>query len=174
MTSFTVEQLDVFLGSCRVLICMLPLTDATRGLLGRQALARLPQGAYVVNVARGALIVEDELLALIDSGHLAGAMLDVFENEPLPAGHAFWHHPGITLTPHISAATSIEHSVRQIAAKIARLEAGLPISGVIDFARDRLIRTKLGHASLAMCAWSKSARAMDCRTRRPSSPPRSR
>ena len=137
VTSFTVEQLDVFLGSCRVLICMLPLTDATRGLLGRQALARLPQGAYVVNVARGALIVEDELLALIDSGHLAGAMLDVFENEPLPAGHAFWHHPGITLTPHISAATSIEHSVRQIAAKIARLEAGLPISGVIDFARDR-------------------------------------
>ncbi len=136
VTSHTSEQLDVFLESCRVLICMLPLTDATRGLLGRRALARLPQGAYVVNVARGALIVEDELLALIDSGHLAGAMLDVFESEPLPAGHAFWHHPAITLTPHISAITSIEQSVRQIAAKIGRLEAGLPISGVVDVVRD--------------------------------------
>jgi glyoxylate/hydroxypyruvate reductase len=136
VTSFTADQLEAFLGSCRVLICMLPLTRATRGLLDRRALARLPQGAYVVNVARGAVIVEDELLAMIDSGHLAGAMLDVFENEPLPAEHAFWHHPGITLTPHISAATSIEYSVRQIAAKIGRLEAGLPITGVIDFARD--------------------------------------
>ncbi len=136
VTSFTVSELDAFLGSCRVLICMLPLTQATRGLLGYNALSRLPQGAYVVNVARGAVIVEDELLALIDSGRLAGAMLDVFENEPLPVGHAFWHHPRITLTPHISAATSIEHSVRQIAAKIGRLEAGLPISGVVDTASD--------------------------------------
>ena len=62
-------------------------------------------------------------------------MLDVFENEPLPAGHGFWHHPGITLTPHICAVTSIAQSVEQIAAKIGRLEAGLPISGVVDAAR---------------------------------------
>lgn len=135
VTSFTRDQLELFLASCRVLICMLPLTRATRGLLNRDTLSQLPHGAYVVNVARGALIVENDLLALIDSGHLAGAMLDVFENEPLPAVHAFWHHPGITLTPHISAVTSIAQSVAQIAAKIGRLEAGLAISGVVDAGR---------------------------------------
>jgi glyoxylate/hydroxypyruvate reductase A len=135
VTSFTPDQIDPFLASCRVLICMLPLTRATRGLLDRHKLSHLPRGAFVVNVARGALIVERDLIAQIDSGHLAGAMLDVFENEPLPAEHAFWHHPGITLTPHISAVTSIAQSVEQIAAKIGRVEAGLPISGVVDAAR---------------------------------------
>jgi glyoxylate/hydroxypyruvate reductase A len=135
VTSFTADQLDIFLASCRVLVCMLPLTRVTRGLLDRDRLAQLPRGAFVVNVARGALIVERDLIAQIDDGHLAGAMLDVFENEPLPAGHAFWHHPGITLTPHICAVTSIAQSVEQIAAKIGRLEAGLPISGVVDAAR---------------------------------------
>jgi glyoxylate/hydroxypyruvate reductase len=135
VTSFTADEFDPFLASCRVLICMLPLTPATRGLLCRQTLVRLPPGAYVVNVARGALVVESDLLALIDSGHLAGAMLDVFDNEPLPAVHPFWHHPGITVTPHISAVTSIAQSVAQVAAKIRRLEAGMPISGVVDVAR---------------------------------------
>jgi glyoxylate/hydroxypyruvate reductase len=135
VTSFTSAEFDPFLASCRVLICTLPLTPATRGLLGRQTLARLPPGAYVVNVARGALVVESDLLALIDSGHLAGAMLDVFETEPLPAVHPFWHHPGITVTPHISAVTSIAQSVVQVAAKIRRLEAGMPISGVVNVAR---------------------------------------
>jgi len=132
VSSFTADRLELFLASCRILVCMLPLTRATRGLLSRDTLAQLPHGAYVVNVARGALIVENDLLALIDSGHLAGAMLDVFENEPLPAVHAFWHHPGITLTPHICAVTSIAQSVEQIAAKISRVEAGLAISGVVD------------------------------------------
>src|SRR5260370_509647 len=97
--------------------------------------AHFRRGAFVVNGARGALIVENDLIVQIDNGHWAGAMLDVFENEPLPPGHAFWHHPGITLTPHISAVTSIAQSVGQIAAKIGRLEAGLPISGVVDAAR---------------------------------------
>jgi glyoxylate/hydroxypyruvate reductase A len=132
VTSFAVDHLAAFLATCRVLICLLPLTQATRGLLDRDTLAKLPQGAYVVNLARGALIIENDLIALIDIGHLAGAMLDVFENEPLPAAHPFWHHPKIALTPHISAATSIAQSVAQIAGKIIRLEAGLPISGVVD------------------------------------------
>ena len=135
VASFTADQLGPFLASTRLLICMLPLTPATRGLLNRHTLAQLPQGAYVVNVARGALLVEDDLLASIDSGHLAGAMLDVFESEPLRPGHAFWHHPKITMTPHISAVTSIAQSVAQIRAKIGRLEAGLAISGVVDVAR---------------------------------------
>ena len=98
---------------------------------GRRS-SRLPRGAYVVNVARGALVVDDDLLALLDSGHLAGATLDVFRDEPLPPAHPFWHHPRITLTPHVSAVTLVEESVAQIAAKIRRLEAGLPVTGVVD------------------------------------------
>ena len=132
--SFTCDELDPFLASSNVLVCMLPLTPQTRDLLDRSRLARLPQGAYVINISRGALIVERDLLALIDVGHLCGAMLDVFDDEPLARAHAFWHHPQITVTPHISAATRVDESVRQVAAKIRRLEAGLPVSGIVDAA----------------------------------------
>jgi glyoxylate/hydroxypyruvate reductase A len=125
-------ELPEFLGGCSVLVCMLPLTRDTRGILDGAALSRLPDGAYVINVARGGLVVDDDLLALIDKGALSGAMLDVFREEPLPASHAFWHHPRITLTPHVSATTLIEESVAQICAKILRFEAGLPISGIVD------------------------------------------
>ena len=124
--------LSPFLAKTRLLVCLLPLTPDTRGLLDRAALSLLPRGAYVVNVSRGALLVDEDLLALIESGHIEGAMLDVFHDEPLPTSHAFWHHPRITVTPHISAVTQIEDSVTQIAAKIRRLEAGEPISGVVD------------------------------------------
>ena len=130
--SFTPDELGAFLASCSVLVCMLPLTPRTRQMLDRPRLAQLPEGAYVINVARGALVVEPDLLALIDSGHLSGAMLDVFDDEPLPRSHAFWHHPRIIVTPHISAATRIDESVRQVAAKIRRLEAGLPVGGIVD------------------------------------------
>jgi glyoxylate/hydroxypyruvate reductase len=126
------DELPQFLRGCPVLVCMLPLTHATRGILDRATLSQLPAGAYVVNVARGGLVVDEDLLALIDDGSLSGAMLDVFQEEPLPASHAFWHHPRITLTPHVSAMTRIEESVAQICAKIRRLEAGLPISGIVD------------------------------------------
>lgn len=129
-------ELDAFLARCRVLVCLLPLTRETRGLLDRRALSQLPIGAHVVNVARGALIVDDDLLALLDEGALGGATLDVFHDEPLPAAHPFWHHPRISITPHVSAVTLVEESVAQIAAKIARLEAGLPITGIVDRERD--------------------------------------
>jgi glyoxylate/hydroxypyruvate reductase A len=125
-------ELSEFLGRCRVLVCMLPLTNETRGMLNRATLSHLSQGAYVVNVSRGALLIDRDLLALIDSGAIGGATLDVFEEEPLPPSHAFWHHPRITVTPHVSAVTRIEASVAQIAAKIRRLEAGLPVSGIVD------------------------------------------
>jgi glyoxylate/hydroxypyruvate reductase len=128
-------ELGEFLGRCRVLVCMLPLTAETRGMLNRVTLSQLSPGAYVVNVSRGALLIDEDLLALIESGALAGATLDVFQEEPLPPSHAFWHHPSITVTPHVSAVTRIEESVAQIAAKIRRLEAGLPVSGVVDRAR---------------------------------------
>jgi glyoxylate/hydroxypyruvate reductase A len=130
-----VRQLDEFLSAPRVLVCLLPLTTETAGLLDRTRLARLPRGGYLVNVARGALLVDDDLLDLLDSGHLAGATLDVFRDEPLPREHRFWHHPRVVLTPHVSAVTLVQESVEQIADKILRLEAGLPITGVVD--RDR-------------------------------------
>ena len=124
--------LGPFLAGCRVVVCLLPLTPETRGLLDRRTLSMLPAGAHLVNVARGALLVDDDLIALLDDGRLGSATLDVFSDEPLPAKHRFWHHPRITVTPHISAVTLVEASVAQIAAKIARLEAGLPITGIVD------------------------------------------
>ena len=96
---------------------------------------RLQPGAYVINVARGAHLVEDDLIALLDAGHLAGATLDVFRTEPLPAGHAFWSHPRITITPHTSARTLREESIAQIAGKIGALERGEAIAGIVDPAR---------------------------------------
>jgi glyoxylate/hydroxypyruvate reductase len=125
-------QLDAFLRSARVLVCMLPLTPVTRGLINRETLSHLPRGAYVINIARGPLCVDDDLIAVLDEGHIAGAMLDVFVDEPLPAGSPFWHHPRIVVTPHVSAVTLIEESVAQIATKIRRLEAGLRVTGVVD------------------------------------------
>ncbi|MCD6076382.1 MAG: ghrA2 [Ramlibacter sp.] len=121
-----------FLASTRVLVNLLPLTPDTEDLLDRDTLGRLQPGGYLVNVARGAHLVEADLLALLDSGHLAGAALDVFRTEPLPAEHPFWRHPKITVTPHTSARTLREESVAQIARKIAALENGEPIAGVVD------------------------------------------
>lgn len=130
--SFTADELSAFLATCRVLVCLLPLTDDTRRLLDRKRLSCLPRGAYVVNAARGGLLVDADLIAMIDQEHISGAMLDVFHDEPLPQAHPFWHHPRITVTPHVSAATQIDAAVAQIASNIRRLEAGLPIQGVVD------------------------------------------
>jgi glyoxylate/hydroxypyruvate reductase A len=125
-------QFHEFLAATRMLVCLLPLTDETQGILNRDTLSRLRHGAYVINVARGAHLVDEDLLALLDSGHVAGATLDVFRTEPLPAGHAFWHHPAITLTPHTSARTLRGDSVAQIAGKILALRRGEPIAGVVN------------------------------------------
>ena len=121
-----------FLAETRVLVCLLPLTDETRGILSRDSLSRLRPGAYLINVARGAHLVEEDLIPLLDAGQLAGATLDVFRQEPLPAGHPFWRHPKITITPHTAARTLRDESVAQIAAKIARLERGESIAGIVD------------------------------------------
>jgi glyoxylate/hydroxypyruvate reductase len=130
-TSTGMSELDGFLAGVRLLVCLLPLTSQTQGLLDRARLSRLPQGAYVVNVSRGGLLIDDDLLALLDNDRLAGATLDVFRDEPLPPEHRFWHHPRVTLTPHVSAVTLVEESVAQIVAKIRCLEAGRPITGVV-------------------------------------------
>ena len=128
-------ELSPFLAVARVLVCTLSLTPETSGLLDRRTLSQLPPGAHVVNIARGELVVDEDLVALLDSGHLAGATLDVFREEPLPAGNAFWHHPRVTVTPHVSAATLVPESVAQVAAKIRAIERGETAGGVVD--RDR-------------------------------------
>jgi glyoxylate/hydroxypyruvate reductase len=124
--------LTEFLARTNVLVCLLPLTDATRGILNRANLAQLPQGAHVVNIGRGAHLVESDLLALLDDGHLGGATLDVFPEEPLPAPNPLWAHAKVLITPHISAATLREDSITQIAAKILAFERGAALTDVVD------------------------------------------
>jgi glyoxylate/hydroxypyruvate reductase A len=126
------DALDEFLGATQVLVCMLPLTPETTNLLDRARLSKLPEGAYLINVARGAQVADPDLMALIRSGHIAGATLDVFRNEPLPAPHPFWGEPRITITPHISALTMRKEAVRQIADKITLLEQGEQVADVVD------------------------------------------
>lgn len=128
-------QFPGFLASTRVLVNLLPLTPDTENVLDRATLARLLPGGYLINVARGAHLVDADLLALLDEGHLAGAALDVFRTEPLPPEHPFWRHPKITVTPHTSARTLREESVAQIARKILALRRGEPIAGVVDPSR---------------------------------------
>ena len=128
-------RFDEFLSASRVLVNLLPLTPDTHDILCRDSLSRLLPGAYVVNVARGAHLVDADLLALLDDGHLAGATLDVFRTEPLPADHPFWTHPRISVTPHTSARTLRDESIAQIAGKILALERGEAIAGLVDPAR---------------------------------------
>lgn len=125
-------QLDAFLRNTRVLICMLPLTPETAGLLNSDTLSRLPHGAFLINLARGAHLVEADLPPLLASGQLAGATLDVFQQEPLLPGHPFWNDSRITITPHIAALTVRPEAARQIAGKIAALQRGEPVSGLVD------------------------------------------
>jgi glyoxylate/hydroxypyruvate reductase A len=128
-------ELDAFLAGSRALVCMLPHTAETAGILNRETLFKLPAGGYLINVARGGLIADDGLLAALDAGHIAGATLDVFHEEPVPAAHPYWRHPKVLVTPHASAITLIDESAAQIAGKIRRLERGEPVTGVVNLAR---------------------------------------
>jgi len=129
------QALPDFLAASRVLVNLMPLTPETENILNKDTLAQLPKGGYVINVARGKHLVEDDLIALIDNGHLAGATLDVFRTEPLPADHPFWQHPKITVTPHTSARTLREESIAQIVGKIQALGRGESIQGLVDTVR---------------------------------------
>jgi glyoxylate/hydroxypyruvate reductase A len=128
-------QFKDFLAATKVLVNLLPLTPGTHDIMRLESLSQLQRGGYVINVARGAHLVEEDLMTLIDSGHLAGATLDVFRTEPLPTEHPFWQHPKITVTPHTSARTLRDESIAQIAGKIMALERGEPIAGIVDTVR---------------------------------------
>jgi glyoxylate/hydroxypyruvate reductase A len=127
--------LDEFLGGTDILVCLLPLTAETTGILNAETFARLPAGAAVINVGRGKQLVEADLLAALDSGQIGGATLDVFQNEPLPEDHPFWEHPRVFMTPHIASMTVPQSAVRAVVANIQRLEAGEALQHVVDLKR---------------------------------------
>jgi glyoxylate/hydroxypyruvate reductase len=123
------------LAGAEIVVNLLPLTPRTCGLLDARFFAALPRGASLVNLARGAHIVDADLLAALDGGHLHRAVLDVFHSEPLPAGHAFWRHPKVTVLPHVAALTDERSAARVVAANLRALARGDAIAHVVDRAR---------------------------------------
>ncbi len=118
-----------------ILVNLLPLTAATCGLLDARALAQLPRDAAVVNLGRGAHVVEADLIAALDRGHLRHAVLDVFATEPLPPSNPFWSHPQVTVLPHVAAQTDARSASAVVAANVAALRAGRPLQHLVDRAR---------------------------------------
>jgi glyoxylate/hydroxypyruvate reductase A len=128
-------QFEAFLSDVKVLVNLLPHTPETHDMLNRRTFSKLAHGAYLINVARGAHLVEQDLLDALADGQIAGATLDVFREEPLPVDHLFWQEPRITITPHSSAQTLRAESVAQVAHKMIALMRGEPVSGVVDIDR---------------------------------------
>ena len=126
------SALTDLLAASDIVIDLLPLTAATAGLLDARFFAALRPGASIVNLARGAHVVDADLLAALDSGHLAHAVLDVFHTEPLPAGHPFWSHSGVTLLPHVAAQTDPHSAARVVAANVHALADGLPLAHLVQ------------------------------------------
>jgi glyoxylate/hydroxypyruvate reductase A len=126
-------DLHEILGMSDAIVCLLPLTAQTKGILNKDALARVREGGCLINLARGGHVVVPDLLAALDSRHLAHAYLDVFDEEPLPAGSPLWTHPGVTVTPHIAALTEPRTAVPAIVANIERVRRGGPPLHLVDF-----------------------------------------
>jgi glyoxylate/hydroxypyruvate reductase A len=126
------QPLAPLLAQAHIVLNLLPLTPATRGLLNAGFFAALPRGAGVVNLARGAHLVDDALLAALDSGQVGHAVLDVFSTEPLPAGHRYWQHPQVTVLPHAAAATDPRSAAQVAAANVRAVLAGQPPAHRVD------------------------------------------
>jgi glyoxylate/hydroxypyruvate reductase A len=127
------EGLEAMLRQTDILVCLLPLTPDTRGVINARTLALLPKGAFVINAARGGHLVDEDLLAALDSGHIAAAALDVFEPEPLPADHAFWGHPKVLVWPHAASITIPSSAAPQVVENIHRAREGRPLINLVDF-----------------------------------------
>ena len=121
---FQAAKLDMFLARNDILVCLLPLTSETKGMLCTKTFAKMPTGASLINAARGAHLVEDDLIAALETGQISRATLDVFNTEPLPKGHPFWNHPKVLITPHIASLIDPVSGGEVIAANIRMLEAG--------------------------------------------------
>lgn len=124
--------LPAALGAADVVVNLLPLTDDTRGLFDRTRLAQMRAGAGLVNLARGAHVVETDLLAALNAGHLGHAVLDVFDSEPLPATHVFWFHPRVTVWPHAAAQTDLRTAAAVVAANVEAVRRGEPAAHLVD------------------------------------------
>lgn len=125
--------IDAMLAKSNVVVCLLPLTPDTKGVLNAKAFAAMPKGGAIINVARGGHVVVADAIAALDSGQLAHAYLDVFETEPLPADSPLWAHPGVSITPHTAALTEPRTAIVKVAENIERIRAGQPANNLVDF-----------------------------------------
>ena len=126
------DAFRAFLGRCQIVVALVPLTTATRGLLNAAAFAAMPKGADVINLSRGPVLIEPDLLAALDSGQIGSASLDVFETEPLPGDHALWSHPRVTVTPHVATVSRAAVSAPIVVENIRRMRAGQPLLNPVD------------------------------------------
>ncbi|WP_125716277.1 2-hydroxyacid dehydrogenase [Pseudoalteromonas rubra] len=126
------SQLSEFASQCDYVVCLLPLTAQTRGILNKALFEAMPSHGVLINVARGAHLNEIDLLDALDNEQIAAATLDVFASEPVAAEHAFWDHPKITMTPHVAALTSLKTATAQIVANMQAMQKGQPLSHCVD------------------------------------------
>lgn len=122
--SYTEDELNTFLSKSEILVCLLPLTENTKGILNEELFNKLPQGAYLINVARGGHLVDNDLIEALNSEHLSGAALDVFHTEPLPEEHPFWRQENIIITPHIASMSNAASVSGQVAENYQRMLNG--------------------------------------------------
>jgi glyoxylate/hydroxypyruvate reductase A len=129
------DELGKFLKGADILVCLLPLTIETENILNAQTFSQLPSGAYLINAGRGGHLVDDDLLLALDSGQLSGALLDVFNEEPLPEQHPFWTHEKITVTPHTASVTNPESASAQLVENYRRVLNNEPLPNLVDIDR---------------------------------------
>lgn len=130
--TFQADEIREFSDGLDILVCLLPLTSETVGILANETFARMAKGSVVINCGRGEHLIREDLLAALDSGQLRGALLDVFEQEPLPVEDSFWRHSKVCVTPHIASSASYEVIAGQILDNLARLESGAPLANEIN------------------------------------------
>lgn len=130
--SFTENEFDEFMSQLDILICLLPLTEETEGVLNYENLKKQPQGAKIINLARGPHVVDDDLLKLLDEEHLSSAILDVFDEEPLPKNSPYWSHPKVLVTPHVASMTDPQSVVNQIYENIENMKNGKDLKNQVD------------------------------------------
>ncbi|WP_321888420.1 2-hydroxyacid dehydrogenase [Paraburkholderia bannensis] len=133
--TFSAHEIDDFLAGSEMLVCLLPLTPQTHGMIDRRLLDRLPRGARLIHVGRGEHLVAADVVDALEDGRLGGAVIDVFEREPLPADDPLWTAPNLIVTPHMASVASFERIAAQIADNVVRLRKGLPLENQVDVER---------------------------------------